>query len=399
VKALRNTLAVSAVVLSLVVLLVPGSPTASIGRWATDHYSHYSASILFWHRGLAVYTTPMRIECAKPSETSLAFAHQLQLDPDNVCDLPERAGERPLVINWSDMPRPYPPGALLYAAPEAVLYAQTSLSVRTINRITIVKHLLAGHLLVYVLLAMLFGGPDDDDRKRWRSVAFFIGPFVYFTVIPYAMAGFYDSIAIVCVCWAIQRLERDQPLPALGFLSLAAFLHFRAIWYVPLGLVTLAALRRPEHRAELRTRRGVALLAASAVLLALAAFSLVLVGPYLPLFPHNNPVLFSTLGAMTPAQLDIVAIVAVVCGYLAWDRQWLLLALVSWIFVVIGMTVQAQKWHPMFLLPLLAVARWKRVRAPVIVALVLLVIGIARVVYNSTAMPGVFLGELLRGHL
>jgi hypothetical protein len=394
-KLLRRALAISALVLSLVVILVPGSPTASIGRFATDHYSHYCASILAWHRGLAVYTTPVRLTCEKSSPESRAFAEQLQLDPDNVCDLPERAGERPLVINWSDMPRPYPPGALLYAAPEAALYAHTGLSVRNINRITIVKHLLAGHLLVYVLLAMLFGGEDDDERRRWRSVAFFIAPFVYFTVIPYAMAGFYDSIAIVCVCWAIARLEREEPVAALGFLSLAAFLHFRAIWYVPLGVLAVARLRT----APWRTRRSIAILAGSAVLLAAAGLSLLLVGPYLTLFPANNPVLVSTLGNLTPAQLDIIAMVVVIAGYLAWERQWLLLVQMMWIVVVIALTVQAQRWHPMFLLPLLALARWKHARGPTIVAIVLLLIGIARIVYNSTAMPGVFLGELLRGHL
>ncbi len=394
-KLLQRTLAVSALVLSLVVLLVPGSPTASIGRFATDHYSHYCSSILAWDRGLAVYTTPVRLVCAKSSAESRAFAERLQLDPENVCDLPERAGERPLVINWSDMPRPYPPGALLYAAPEAVLYAHTDLSVRTINRLTIIKHLLAGHLLVYVLLAMLFGGEDDEDRRRWRSVAFFIAPFVYFTVVPYAMAGFYDSIAIVCVCWGIERLRRDEAAGALGFLSLAAFLHFRAIWYVPLGVVALARLRKTPWR----TPRGIAVVAGSAVLLAVTAVSLALVSPYLTLFPPNNPILASTLGNLTPAQLDIIAVVVVIAGYLAWARQWLLVVQTSWIVLVIALTVQAQRWHPMFLLPLLVIARWKRASGPTIVAIVLLIIGIARIVYNSTAMPGVFLGELLRGNL
>lgn len=394
-KLLRHALGVSAIVLSLVVLLVPGSPTASIGRFATDHYSHYCASILAWHRGLAVYTTPVRLVCAKSSMESRAFAEQLELDPENVCDLPERSGKRPLVINWSDMPRPYPPGAFLYAAPEAVLYAHTGLSVRTINRLTIIKHLLAGHLLVYVLLAMLFGGEDDADRRRWRGVAFFIAPFVYFTVVPYAMAGFYDSIAIVCVCWAIDRLRRDENVAALGFLSLAAFLHFRAIWYVPLGVLALARLRRTPWR----TRRGLTVVAGSVVLLAGAAVSLALVSPYLTLFPPNNPILVSTLGNLTPAQLDIIAMVLVIGGYLAWEKQWLLLVQMAWIVLVIALTVQAQRWHPMFLLPLLALARWKRARGPTIVAIVLLIIGTARIVYNSTAMPGVFLGELLHGNL
>ena len=387
IPVLRVVLAVSAAFLCLYVLIAPVSPTASIGKFCTDHYSHYSAAVLAWDRGVAVYTTPMRLTCAKTSPASLAFAADLGLDPDNLCDLPERAGERPLVINWSMLPRPYPPGALLYAAPEALLYAHTDLSVRTINRLTILKHILVGHLLVLALLAMLFGG---EEGERWRGVAFFIAPLVYFTVIPYAMAGFYDAIAIVCIVWAVQRLERDQPVHALALLSLSAFLHFRAIWYLPLGLVTLWRVRKAP--------KPVWLLVVSGVLLAAAALSLVLVGPYLTMFPHNNPVLLAdTTGS--PAQLDFFAMVIVIGGYLAWERRWLLLAQVTWIELVIGLTVQAQKWHPMFLLPLLAIAKWQRARGPVLVALVLLIIGLARIVYNSTAMPGVFLGELIRVHI
>ncbi len=394
---LRTGLAAVALALSIYVLAMPASPTASLGRWNTDHYSHYCASILAWHRGIAVLQTPAFEMCAPASPESLALAGRLEVPYEQVCDLPERAGKRPLFLNWAFDPRPYPPGAWLFAAPEALLYAHTGLAFQTINRLAIVKDLIAGHLLVGVLLAFLLGGPDDDDRRRWRSVAVLLVPLVYFSIIPFAITGIYDSISIVCIVWAVARLDRGQPLAGLAFLALAAFLHFRAVWYVPLGVYALLQLRR--NRSELASRRGKALAAATGVLLAISALSLVLVAPFLGGFPHTNAILLWRLGGLLPVHINFILIAVVTLATLAWQRQWLLLVLVAWQLLVISTSVQAQGWHGMFLVPLLAVARWQRARPATIAVLVLLMIGIARVAYLEAAMPGSFFYQLVHGML
>lgn len=378
-RALRIGLASSALLLCLFVIAVPGAPAGSIGRWGTDHLAHYGASVMFWHHGPRVFDTPMQDLCGPRTPAGALFAEEMQVPDRYVC---ERAGERPLVINWQAFPRPYPPGALLYAAPEAVLYAQTSLSAYVIDRIAIVKDILVGHLLVLVLLEMLLA-----ESRRWAAL---LVPVVYLGVVPWAAAGFYDPIAVLCIVWAIARLERDRPLDALLFLSLAAFLHFRAIWYVPLGVVTLAKLRG----AELRTRRGVVVLGGSALLLGAAVLALVLVGPSLGDFPHTNPILKG--GA---ACIDYVVLIALVLACLLLQRQWLLATLVGWQAIVIGLTVQAQFWHPMFLLPLLAIARWKRARWPTVVALVLLIAGVARIAYRTWPLIAAFAGDLVHANI
>jgi hypothetical protein len=303
----------------------------------------------------------------------------MQVPDRYVC---ERAGERPLLVNWQAYPRPYPPGALVVAAPEALLYAHTSLSAYTIDRISVVKDILVGHLLVLVLLEMLLAA--------WARWAIVLVPVVYLGVVPWAAAGFYDPLAVLCLVWAIARLERERPLDALVFLSLAAFLHFRAIWYVPLGVATLAKLRARDLRTW---RAGV-----SALLLGAAVLALVLVSPYLNDFPHTNPILLTRL-KLSAARIDYVALVVLVLACLLLQRQWLLATLVAWQGVLVGLTVQTQFWHPMFLLPLLAVARWKRAKWPTLAALLLLIAGVARIVFKTWPMIAAFASDVLHRNI
>jgi hypothetical protein len=385
-------------VLSLFVALVPGSESGSLGRWNSDHYSHYSAVVLFWHRGLAIYDTPIRELCDAPSQATRAFAKAHQLAEDDMCELSERTGERPLTINWPTYPRPYPPGQLLFHAPEALLYARTDVSRYAINRLTIIKDILAGHLAVWLLLTALLFGPDDDDRRFWRSLAPLVVPLVYFGLVPASVVGFYDPLSIAFVCIAIARMRDDRPVGAILWLSLAVFLHLRAVWYAPLGVACLLRLRSPDHRGELETWRGKLALAAGLGALGLTTIMLTRVAPYLSRFPGtNHAMLFRA--PLGPGSIDLIFLLAVVASFLVRERQWLLIATIVWQAFVVGTTYQVQTWHGMFFLPLLALARWKRTGPLATGAILVFVVGVARLVFNAAPMPGMFLSHLLHGNL
>lgn len=398
---MRRTLAIavasSAVLLSLLVALVPGSESGSLGRWNSDHYSHYSAVVLFWHRGLAIYDTPVRNLCDAAKPETLEFAEAHQIADDDMCELDERAGERPLTINWSDFPRPYPPGQLLFHAPEALLYAHTDLSRYWINRLTVIKDILAGHLVVWLLLSALLLGPDDDDRRFWHGLAPLVVPLVYFGIVPASVVGFYDPVSIACICLAISRMRDDKPIPALMWLSLALFLHLRASWYAPLGVACLLQLRSPQHRAEVATTRGKLALGVGMGALGLALITLTRIAPYLSRFPGTNKAMF-VYAPLASASLDLLFLVAVVAVILVRERQWLLLVTILWQALVIGTTFQVQTWHGMFFVPLLALARWKRTRPIGTGAVLVFVVGVSRLVFTATPMPGMFLHHLLHGN-
>lgn len=377
IRALRIGIAASALLLCLIIVAAPGTPLGSMGRWGTDHCAHYGEAIMFWHHGLAIYDTPTRELCAERSPEGLRFERATGLPDTYICEEP---GVRPFIMNWQAYPRPYPPGALLYATPEALLYAHTSLSLSAVNRIALVKDVVVGHLLVLVLLEMVLAA--------WPAWAILLVPVVYLSVVPWTVAGIYDPISVLCVCLAVGRLDRERPLDALALLSLAALLHFRAIYYVPLGLVTLADVRRAP--AVLRTRRGIVLAAGAVLALAAALVVLRLVGPFLGSFPRTNPVMRSHTSLAL-----FVALVLGVVAVLVRARQWLLLALVAWQALIIGATRQAQFWHPMFLLPLLAIAGTRRARWPVLVAIVVLIVGVSQLVDGAPVMIARFFHDVV----
>ncbi|HEY3353979.1 MAG TPA: hypothetical protein VGQ83_12075 [Polyangia bacterium] len=219
---------------------------AALGRSCSDHYAHYAAAILFWHRGFDIYRHPTRELCNADS-SSRAYVAALGLEPESACGLPERAGARPLVINWPDHPRPYPPGALLYAAPEALLYAHTGLSFRVINRLTIMKHLIMAHLLAGILSLLLLGRFRHEEEMApppFARGAIILVPLIYLAVVPWAIGGIYDAVAVLLVVLAIGRGHRGDPLAALLLFGGALFLHCRAVWSLPLAIACCRSLRR-----------------------------------------------------------------------------------------------------------------------------------------------------------
>ena len=382
VRALRIGLAGWALVLYVVVIAVPSATTGSLGRWNTDHYAHVGASILFWHRGLDVF--------ARRSTTSARPRRRregLAVRPGLACPTTLRStgarGRATALINWQACPRPYPPGALVTRA-RALLYAHTSLS-RT-RSIASRSSRTSSSATCSSSCCSVSSGP----RRR------------------VARAG------AASPCWSRRSCTSRRPdgrrrgsttaldpVPVLGDLSappgrtgrrarlppLAAFLHFRAIWYVPLGIVTLASLRSPSCAAARGAagRRGPAARTRGRARARAR-------GPYLAEFRPPNPIISRTSRA--PHRSISSAVVLVGRSSLL-QRQWLLAALVGWQGVVIGFSVQTQFWHPMFLLPLLAVARWKRAKWPTLAALVLLIAGVARIVYKTRPMIAAFASDVI----
>jgi hypothetical protein len=249
---------------------------------------------------------------------------------------------------------------------------------------------------VWLVLSALLLGPADDDRRSWRSLTPLVIPIVYFGIVPASVVGFYDPVSIACVCLAIARMRKDRPIGAVMWLSLAVFLHLRASWYVPLGLTCLLQLRSPAHRSELATPRGKLALAVAMLSLGLATVMLTRIAPYLSRFPGTNNAMFFR-EPLASASLDLVFLVGIVALILAREHQWLLLVTIAWQTVVVGTTYQVQSWHGMFFIPLLALARWKRTSLLATCAVLVFIVGVSRLVFNATPMPGNFLHHLLYG--
>lgn len=252
------------------------------------------------------------------------------------------------MINWQGFPRPYPPGGVVYFLPEALIWEHTGATFRTVNRVTLVKLLVVGHL-AWVVLVMLLAG------VRPRAVAWVVMAVGYSQLIYWSAVGIYDGLAVLLVLLCMLALQRGRGSLAILALSAACFAHFRALWYLPLlapgiGLVIF--------KRELRSRIGripnPVLLVGAAVLLAATAYVFWILWPALKTFPPRNPVYYRKLALGSPVFMGYLVPTAGVALVLAMRRLWLALGLVAWMTVFFLRTPQIMTWHALFLLPILA---------------------------------------------
>jgi hypothetical protein len=112
----------------------------------TDHISHMNAARLFPRLGRDLWRRGIRdlVPLATPTERA-------QLPPDvqpnqgwtgGIYVVPGWPADKPAVMSWSTVSRPYPPGDLLLVAPAALLFHFTSMSATVAYRLTIVLLLL-----------------------------------------------------------------------------------------------------------------------------------------------------------------------------------------------------------------------------------------------------------------
>jgi hypothetical protein len=367
----------------------------------TDHWSHYGRAALFYRHGFDVYRFPASRYCKAPSD-----AVARQLPPEAGCRWCVAAGastaERPLCINWQGLRNAYPPGLVLYSLPEVLLLQHTSLSLRAINLFTVLKYLIVAHLLIWLLFKLVFQPPEDDRAEpgeRWLRYGLF-GLF-YLEILKWTLSGFYDPIAVCALFVGVWQLRRKRGVEAILALSAAVFLHYRALWYLPLfAFAGWTALRNREwHKG-----RGGALakLAASALVLGLSLYAFVLMAPGLKDFPGNSGVRLADLSLSKAASWNLVLPLLPVLIYLARNRQAMLLSCVLWQLFMITNTFQVQGWHILFLLPMFGLARLEGKRGSLVAAAVVYLTEALVIFYNdapifhyAVPIPGGYLTDLM----
>jgi hypothetical protein len=359
------------------------------GGWSggsSDHYSHWSSAILFYHRGVAIYRQPLYKICPEvPAEGIYTLVAK-----GDVCNIPERAGERPLTTNWRQFPRPYPPGWLLWHAPAALLYEHTALSFYTINRLMVMRDLLAAHLAIAALAAILLLRRPGERRASGTVLAVraFVVALAGQELVRWSLLGYYDAIAVAAAIVGIMRLrDRRDPDAALWF-ALAMFLHYRAIWIcAPLLVLTLVRVDRGER----------AKLVAPLVLLLLTAGAFLLVRPALRTFPHTNPVFWFHFDRMNAEHWNLVVPLVIAFAFLLGTRAYLVAAVAVFQLYVVSRTLQVQPWHALSLIPLIALARVRPGKggAGELAAAVLFLVE-SRQIFEVTPLPGAWLGAIFQ---
>ncbi len=347
------------------------SPRVGLERWCSDHYSHTGTTVLFLQRGLAVYRRPVGEQCqqaqsGRERQQRRILARKWDVNPADLCFRVAGAGagagageaskQRPLVINWQRFPRPYPPGVMLYFLPEALLWDHTDASFRTINRVTIVKLLVVAHLAWMVLVLLMAG-------FRPRGGAWVVMAVAYSQLMYWSLVGIYDGVAILWVLLCMLALQRGRGSLAIGALAVACFLHFRALWYLPLLVPgILLVIHKREVRARIPIPRipnlripNPVVLAGAGALFLVSAYVFWILWPALKSFPPRNPLDYRQFALGSPVFMSYLVPTLAVVMVMAWRRLWLGLGLVVWMTTFFLRTPQTMTWHILFLLPILVV--------------------------------------------
>jgi hypothetical protein len=165
-------------------------------------------------------------------------------------------------------------------------------------------------------------------------------------VVGFALDGFYDVVVIAPLVLSARWLHEARWSRAVLAFGVAAFLHYRALFFAPYAVVALvSAFRAPG---ALGVRDLFALLLA-AVLGGVAAYTLLLVQPWLHAFPLTNPVHLAGRHFVATTGYAALALLVAVAFWRVGSRLDASIALTA--FAILLSVRQVQAWHIIALVP------------------------------------------------
>jgi hypothetical protein len=169
--------------------------------------------------------------------------------------------------------------------------------------------------------------------------------------LAWSLRGLYDGIALLALVGSVERLRARSWSRSLFLYACALFLHFRALWYLPVAAAAAAGLAREAWSRRSLPPADRAWLAACVPLLAVTGMALAPLLPWLPRFPANNEYLWTSPAHPVAFGLLAAGILAGVGGAFATGNV-LLGSTAALAAAVILSSPQSMGWHSLFLLPL-----------------------------------------------
>jgi hypothetical protein len=306
----------------------------------SDHFSHMNAARLFPRVQAALWRTPISKMFPLLSESQESAVPADVRSQGGLLDVPGWPVDKPLVVGWTRIPRPYPPGDMVLVAPIAILYHFTPLSFAA-----------ATHLLILLFLAMahvafFFVWQSIPREGAALYIAAAIGAYLY--VDFWTLRGFYDTTAMIPLLLCGRYVTERRWVGVVVSFMTAIFIHFRALFYVPWLIVAAIGAIRTRAWVTWRAQEWIAL-AAAAVLGGAALYTLMLVTPSLGALPLENPIHPKHVKALPT--IAFVLALGMAAAVFWRTRAWLDLTLLVWIALVLVSTRQVQAWHTFLLLP------------------------------------------------
>lgn len=204
-KKIIQILTIISTLVSILIIILSKSPTGTLISIFTDHLRETTYSILFTKAGFKIFYEPM-IDIVREYKLSNTY------------------------VTWPLVPFDRPLGCALIFLPFAYMENSLKLPIIVVNKLEIIFLIILTGAGIYILF-------NDLARRRVSKLLIIILMLIF---IPYlmfwAMNGIYDVIAFFLIVLALQYLHREKYLNAILFLSLALFIHYRAVIYLPLLL-------------------------------------------------------------------------------------------------------------------------------------------------------------------
>ncbi|MGO9836350.1 MAG: hypothetical protein ACLP1X_19285 [Polyangiaceae bacterium] len=306
----------------------------------SDHFSHMNAARLFPRVGTALWRTPISQMFAPLDATREPAVPEDVRSQGGLLAVPGWPVDKPLVVGWTKVPRPYPPGDMLLVAPVAILYNFTPLSFAAATHVLILLFLAIAHIAFF----LVWQSRPRDGAALYTAAAIVAYLYVDF----WTLRGFYDTAAVVPLLLCGRYVAERRWVAVIVSFMTAIFIHFRALLYVPWLLVAAIGAIRARAWATWGARAWIAL-AAGVLLGGAALYSLMLVMPSLGALPLENPIHPGHVKAL-PMVAFVVAL-GVAAAVFRRTGAWLDLTLLVWMAVVLILTRQVQAWHTFLLLP------------------------------------------------
>ena len=194
----------------LSVPMLSKGPYGDVGGY-TDHLRNAASSWIAFHRGFEIYQKPYG-------------------------KLIDEAPFRHSVRDWREVPYINAPGALILFAPLAAIGQWVPLSDAAFGRLCLGFVLILAHWAFWAALKSL--------QSTTRGARILIGLFIWAALIRAGLSGQYDPVWVGCGALMLDALSKARWRRAILFLSLAGFLHYRAVVLIPFAWPAIAELLR-----------------------------------------------------------------------------------------------------------------------------------------------------------
>jgi hypothetical protein len=248
------------------------------------------------------------------------------------------SADKPLISNWPQIVRPYPPGELVLMLPFAALYHSVqSFTFTRANWAVVLWFLLLAHIAFGALLYLSLATPLEQ-----RTLAGFQLGLLYLEMVHWALEGFYDAAVVTPLVLSCVFLAQRRGLPALVWYCVAAFIHYRAFFLAPIPVYALWLMHRERSWQSWKWQQYVALVLACALGTA-ALWTFWWIRPALDRVPLTNGVRLASTNL--GAQLTLGAVSFAAAATFVWSRAWLDVMVLAVMISAFSSVRQAYPWH------------------------------------------------------